>query len=74
MKEFKYLHVVTQLLVWVGALNWGLVGLLNFNLVYTLVGSWPWLEKFVYILVALAAVYEVATHKSRCKECAGMMK
>ena len=27
-------------------------------------------SRIIYILVGLSAVYEVATHKSRCKECA----
>ena len=35
------LHKVTFILVVVGALNWGLVGLLDFDLVERLLGSWP---------------------------------
>lgn len=70
----KGLHMVTFVLVCVGALNWGLLGLLDFNLVNSLVGAWPMVEKLVYILVGLAAVYELATHNTRCKECMEMMK
>lgn len=33
----KMLHKVAIILVWAGGLNWGLVGLLNFNLVEMLV-------------------------------------
>ena len=58
----------------VGALNWGLVGLLGFNLVATVLGSWPMLVTLVYVLVGVSAVYEFATHQSRCKDCAAMMK
>lgn len=43
-------------LVVVGALNWGLVGAFDFNLVTTLVGTWPSVEKVVYILVGLSAL------------------
>ena len=68
----KGLHMVTFLLVVVGALNWGLVGLLNLNLVTVLVGSIPTAEKLVYILVGLSAVYLLVTHKSDCKTCAKM--
>lgn len=48
----------TWLLV-VGALNWGLVGLLNVNLVNWLFGSWPMVERVVYVLVGLAGVYKL---------------
>ena len=46
-------------LVVIGALNWGLVGLLNVNLVNWLLGSWPTVERVVYILVGLGGVYKL---------------
>ena len=67
----KALHMVTFVLVVVGALNWGLVGLLNMNLVMMLLGSWPMVEKLVYVLVGLSAVYLLVTHKNDCKICSG---
>ena len=65
----KVLHMVAFLLTVVGAVNWGLVGLLEFNLVNTLVGSWPTVEKLVYVLVGVSAVYVLVTHKDSCKMC-----
>lgn len=65
----KSLHTVAFLLVIIGALNWGLVGLFDLNLVTTVFGAWPALVRVVYVLVGLSAVYEMATHKERCKEC-----
>ena len=50
---------ITWILVIVGGLNWGLVGLFNFNLVSFLFGSIEILERVVYILVGLAAVYHI---------------
>ena len=50
-----------QLVGWVlvvGALNWGLVGLLKLNLVETILGSGTLLSKAVYIVVGLAGVYK----------------
>jgi uncharacterized protein len=44
-------------LVIVGGLNWGLVGLFNFNLVTFIFGSVPILERLIYILVGIAAIY-----------------
>ncbi len=66
----KMLHMVAFLLTVVGGVNWGLVGLLDFNLVSAVVGSVPMAEKVVYILVGVSAVYLLMTHKKDCKACA----
>ena len=65
----KKLHIVTFSLAMVGALNWGLVGLLDFNLVSTIFGSMPVVENIMYILVGASAVYVLATHKKDCRIC-----
>ncbi|MBI4096741.1 MAG: DUF378 domain-containing protein [Candidatus Levybacteria bacterium] len=64
----KVLHMVSFALVIVGALNWGLVGLLKFNLVSAIFGSMG-LENIIYILVGAAAVVVVLGHKKECKVC-----
>ncbi len=76
----KNLHMVSWILIIVGALNWGLVGLGGFlgggwNVVNIILGSWPQVESLVYVLVGAAAVYEVVSHKNNCKQCGsgGMM-
>ncbi len=68
------LHNIAFILLIVGGLNWGLAGLggffaSNWNVVNLILGSWPVVEWLVYVLVGLAAVYEVATHKGNCKSC-----
>ena len=65
----KALHYVAFTLLIIGGLNWGLLALLNFNLVNTVLGAWPMLEKLVYILVGVSAVYIAATHMNDCKIC-----
>jgi uncharacterized membrane protein YuzA (DUF378 family) len=70
----KELHMVAFALVVVGAVNWGLVGLLDYNLVSMLLGSWPAVEKLVYVLVGASAVYLVATHMNECKVCMEVSK
>ena len=55
----KYLNIITLLLIIVGGINWGLVGAAQFNLVDTLFASAPGIAKIVYILVGLAAVYQI---------------
>lgn len=53
---------VKQLVGWVlviGAINWGLVGLLNLNVVEMLLGSGSILSKVVYVVVGVAGVYKL---------------
>lgn len=67
--NMKTVHMVAFLLLVVGGLNWGLWALFGFNLVSVLLGSWPMVEKLVYILVGVSAVYIGVTHKGDCKVC-----
>jgi uncharacterized protein len=72
----KWLHLVTYTLVIVGALNWGLVGLFNFNLVTWLAMSLGFasLEMVLYVLVGVSAIYEVLIHAGHCKTCMNVVK
>lgn len=57
---------IAFVLVIVGGLNWGLVGLFNFDLVAFLFGAMSVLSRIVYILVgigALVMIYSGATMK-----------
>lgn len=65
----KTLHYIATILLLIGGLNWGLVGLFNYNLVNVVLGSWPGLVQIVYILVGVSAVYLAATHMNDCKVC-----
>lgn len=56
----KIVNYVADILVIVGGINWGLIGLLNFNLVATIFGSIPMLERAIYILVGVSAIYSIA--------------
>ncbi|WP_341451571.1 DUF378 domain-containing protein [Desulfonispora thiosulfatigenes] len=48
-------------LVIIGALNWGLIGLFNFDLVATLFGGQTsWLSRIVYSLVGIAGLYAIS--------------
>lgn len=68
------MHKLSWILMLVGSLNWGLVGLGgfaggNWNVVNMIFGSWPQVEWIVYLLVGVAAVYELLSHKKNCKCC-----
>ena len=43
----------------VGAINWGLIGLFDFNLVSTIFGNGSILERIVYILVGIAGIINI---------------
>ena len=68
----KAFHMVAFVLVLVGALNWGLVAFFNFNLVSVIFGAGTMLERVVYAVVGLSAVYVAVTHRTDCKICSKM--
>lgn len=57
MKKLSIFDWVAIILVIVGGLNWGLVGIFNFDLVKTIFGDMTFLSRIVYILVGISAVY-----------------
>jgi uncharacterized protein len=57
MNKLNTLDWVALVLVIVGGLNWGLVGLFEFNLVDSILGEMSTLSRIVYVLVGLSAVY-----------------
>lgn len=52
---------IAMILLIVGGVNWGLVGLLNFDLVATLFGPMSLISRIVYILVGLSALWAMYT-------------
>ena len=55
--SMKVINVVAVVLLVVGGLNWGLVGLFNFDLVAALLGTMSVLARVVYVVVGISAVY-----------------
>ncbi|KAM9863016.1 hypothetical protein ACI1US_01017 [Leucobacter sp. BZR 635] len=47
---------ISRVLVIIGGLNWGLVGLFDFNLVDSIFGAGSAASKVVYIIVGVAAL------------------
>ena len=65
------LNIVVLLLVLVGALNWGLVGIFNINLVEMVFGSpidgkIPLVERVVYAVIGVAGLWGL-TFLGKCK-------
>lgn len=65
----KAFHAVVATLIIIGAINWGLVGLFDFNLVAAIFGIDSWLSNAIYITVGIAGVVaiftEFAVHTTR---------
>ncbi len=64
----KQLDNIATLLLVVGGLNWGLVGLANFDLVAAITGAGDFGDKnalgsIIYTLVGLSAVYRLVSWK-----------
>lgn len=58
-KMMKIIDKVAMVLVAVGAINWGLVGLLDFNLVEKLLSTIPYAVTTVYTLVGVSGIYSI---------------
>lgn len=50
---------IALVLMIVGGINWGLVGLADFNLVAALFGEMSGLTRVIYVLVGLASLYGI---------------
>jgi uncharacterized membrane protein YuzA (DUF378 family) len=61
LKKLNTLDWITLILVIVGGLNWGLVGILKFDLVAAIFGQMGIISRIVYTLVGLSAIYLAVT-------------
>jgi len=53
------LYKISLVISIIGCLNWGLVGIFNFNLVEFLFGDGTILTRLVYILVAISGIIDI---------------
>jgi uncharacterized membrane protein YuzA (DUF378 family) len=68
MQKLNMVDWVALVLVLVGALNWGLVGILEFDLVATIFGDMSLLTRIIYALIGIAALYFAAISTSLYKD------
>lgn len=61
--SFNAVAITALVLLIVGGLNWGLVGLFNFDLVAALFGDMTTLSRIVYVLVGLSAIVCLAAFR-----------
>jgi uncharacterized membrane protein YuzA (DUF378 family) len=57
MQNLSTLGWIAVIIVVIGGLNWGLIGLLNVDLVAAIFGAMSILSRLIYIIVGLSAIY-----------------
>lgn len=53
------MNILAWILVIIGAINWGLVGFFNFNLVDAIFGVGSVVSRIIYALVGLAGLWSI---------------
>lgn len=56
----KVLDCIALTIVIIGAVNWGLIGFFDFNLVATIFGSMSWLSRIIYAIVGICGLYLIS--------------
>ncbi|MGN1327548.1 MAG: DUF378 domain-containing protein [Clostridia bacterium] len=56
----KVLNYIVLTLLIIGALNWLLIGLFEFNLVSFIFGELSFLSRLIYVLVGICGVWAIA--------------
>lgn len=68
MKKMSTLGWIAFVLVIIGALNWGLVGFFEYDLVKAIFGDMTTISRIVYSLVGLSALYMLIEAATADKE------
>lgn len=55
----KVIDIIALILIIIGAINWGLIGIFNFNLVETIFGGFSIISRIIYILVGVAGLWGI---------------
>lgn len=55
----KIIDSIALVLIIIGAINWGLIGLFNFNLVDAIFGTMSIISRIIYILVGISGLWGI---------------
>lgn len=61
----KFINSIVLTLVIVGGINWGLIGLFDYNLVGAIFGNTTWFTRLIYTLVGISAIWAIAFYGKR---------
>lgn len=57
--ERNWLDIVSLILIIIGAINWGLIGFFNLDLVSTIFGTMSMITRIVFAVVGIAGIYSL---------------
>ncbi|OGN59384.1 MAG: DUF378 domain-containing protein [Chlamydiae bacterium RIFCSPHIGHO2_12_FULL_27_8] len=63
----KKLDLIAWILLIIGGINWGFVGVVDFNIIDYIFGK-IWIDKVLYFLVGVSAIYALVNFKHCCKK------
>lgn len=55
----KIIDTIALILIIIGAINWGLIGIFNFNLVEVIFGGLSIISRIIYILVGISGLWGI---------------
>lgn len=55
----KVIDKIALVLIVIGAINWGLIGIFNFNLVDTIFGQMSIVSRIIYTLVGVSGLWGI---------------
>ena len=55
----KIIDTIALALIIIGAINWGLIGIFNFNLVEAIFGGFSALSRIIYTLVGISGLWGI---------------
>ena len=58
-EKVKYIDKIALVLIIIGAINWGLIGFFNFNLVAVIFGEMTWISRVIYVLVGISGLWGI---------------
>ena len=59
MVIMKIIDTIALILIIIGAINWGLIGFFNFNLVDTIFGAMSIISRIIYALVGISGLWGI---------------
>lgn len=69
MKNYHLFNTIAFVLLVIGGLNWGLVGLFQWDLIASIFGEMSMISRTIYGLVGIAAVYRLVMWlQCKCKK------
>ncbi len=60
----KQLDYASSALMFIGAINWGLIGLFDFDLIHFFLDN-SWMDNFIYTLIGVSAIYRAVQGRLR---------